>query len=133
MANRSIIPATTRFSEVAPGPIGYGADAMPTVALTTSHVTTLANSGAGSLRSFVEDSTARNIVFDVNGTISLSSFIHMQFGNKIIDGRGANITISGGGIVIGYQGSPGTNPTVQHVIIRNLKFTDITASNVEIG
>jgi pectate lyase len=63
------------------------------------HVTTLADSGPGSLREAAESHDPLWIVFDVNGTIRLNSQINVK-SNKTIDGRGAKITISGYGIKI---------------------------------
>jgi len=76
------------------------------------HVTTLAESGPGSLRDAAESSEPLWIVFDVNGTINLSKPINVK-SHKTIDGRGAQITISGYGFSINGA---------SNVIIVNLRF-----------
>lgn len=75
-------------------------------------VRTLDPSGPGSLRDAVAGSDPRIVVFDVSGTIQLDTEIAVG-SNVSIDGRGADITISGAGLVV----SASTN-----VIIRNLRI-----------
>jgi pectate lyase len=59
------------------------------------HVTTLASTGAGSLRVALESTEPYWIVFDVNGMIDLGlDDIHVK-SNKTVDGRGRDITIDG--------------------------------------
>jgi len=78
------------------------------------HVTTLDDSGPGSLRAAVEDSAALWIVFDVSGGIHLQSQLHVQ-PNKTIDGRGAQVTIYDRDLII---------DGVSNVIVENLIFRD---------
>ncbi|MCD6464810.1 PKD domain-containing protein [Candidatus Bathyarchaeota archaeon] len=76
------------------------------------HVTTLADSGPGSLRWGAESEEPLWIVFDVNGVIELNSNIEVK-SNKTIDGRGAEIVITGYGLRI---------KGVSNVIIVNIRF-----------
>ena len=75
------------------------------------HVTTLASTGAGSLRVALESTQRFWIVFDVHGVIDLGDdAIHVK-SNKTLDGRGRDITIDGQ-----LKLDPGT---------RNILFTDV--------
>jgi outer membrane protein assembly factor BamB/pectate lyase len=76
------------------------------------HVTTLADSGPGSLREAAQSSSSLWIVFDVSGTITLTSQISVK-SNKTIDGRGAKITITGYGLKIS---------SVSNVIVTDIVF-----------
>lgn len=80
----------------------------------TLWVTTLAPDGDGSLRSLSAGSSPRTVGFAVSGTIDLREPIVVG-SNVTIDGRGADIDITGSGIEL--RGS--TN-----VIIRNLRIHD---------
>lgn len=85
---------------------------------TPTHVTTLANSGAGSLRAALESTGDRYIVFDVGGTIDLVTNIEAAGSNITVDGSTApspGITISGNGIR--WYGRTGTD-----IIIKHLRF-----------
>ncbi|MEM9071752.1 MAG: hypothetical protein AAGE52_24800, partial [Myxococcota bacterium] len=62
-------------------------------------VTTLADSGPGSLRAAAEAPGAAWIRFRVDGIINLDSAI-LVASDKTIDGRGADITVSGDGLFV---------------------------------
>lgn len=79
------------------------------------HVTSLADSGAGTLRDAVSKE-GRIIVFDVSGTIELRSQLVIGKSNITILGQtapGEGVTISGGDVI--------TNDGAKNVIIRYLK------------
>ena len=111
-------------------PIGYGRFTTGGYGGTNSVVTNLNNSGAGSLRSFMEDATARWITFDPAispGTITLSTPIYSG-SNKTIDGRGTAMTLAGRGLYIGeagaFEGEPANN-----VILHNFTYSESTTGN----
>ena len=77
-----------------PGALGFGAYATGGRNGTVVHVTTLADSGAGSFRDAVSHS-GRTVVFDVGGYVSLASAVSVQSGITI-----AGQTAPGGGVTI---------------------------------
>jgi pectate lyase len=99
-ANRVGYPDVVRDTRC-PVVEGYGAfapDGWPVV-----HVTSLADSGPGTLRAALEGiSTPRLVVFDVSGWITLTSYIQPTAGSFFIDGSSANVGIKGDGITCGH-------------------------------
>ncbi|KAK9291077.1 hypothetical protein L1049_009264 [Liquidambar formosana] len=76
------------------------------------HVTTLADDGPGSLRDGCRRKDPLWIVFEVSGTIHLSSYLSVS-SHKTIDGRGQRIKLTGKGLRL---------KECEHVIICNLEF-----------
>ncbi|TKY52846.1 pectate lyase 4 [Spatholobus suberectus] len=76
------------------------------------HVTSLADDGPGSLRDACRRKEPLWIVFEVSGTIHLSSYLSVS-SHKTIDGRGQRIKLSGKGLRL---------KECEHVIICNLEF-----------
>ncbi|XP_041025614.1 probable pectate lyase 4 [Juglans microcarpa x Juglans regia] len=76
------------------------------------HVTTLADDGPGSLRQGCRSKEPLWIVFEVSGTIHLSSYLAVS-SYKTIDGRGQRVKFTGKGLRL---------KECEHVIICNLEF-----------
>jgi len=114
-------------------PVGYGQNTTGGFGGVESHVTTLNDSGAGSLRSFLEDTTTRWIVFDVSGTITLTSALVCR-SNKTVDGRNASIVIAGtgsGAFFIGNFGGP-SPLDINNVILHNITFSESFGSSARL-
>jgi hypothetical protein len=96
-----------------PGAEGYGRDSRGGRGGAVCHVTTLADSGAGSLRDCVSQGN-RTVVFDVGGWITLASNLGITQSNITVAGQ----TAPGGGIgVRGRKLSVGGT----HIVLRYLR------------
>lgn len=97
-----------------PGAEGFGKDALGGRGGSVCHVTTLADSGAGSLRDCVSQAN-RTVVFDVGGWITLSSNLGVTQNNITIAGQtapGAGVGVRGRKFSIGGQ----------HIVLRYLRI-----------
>ncbi|XP_058215255.1 probable pectate lyase 4 [Rhododendron vialii] len=91
---------------------GFGRCAIGGLHGSLFHVTTLADDGPGSLREGCRKKEPLWIVFEVSGTINLSSYLSVS-SYKTIDGRGQRIKFMGKGLRL---------KECEHVIICNLEF-----------
>jgi hypothetical protein len=99
-----------------PGAVGFGATARGGRGGDVYHVTTLADSGAGSLREGIETARrARTIVFEVGGTIDLQSPLRISAARLSIAGQ----TAPGG---IGLRGYPVVLSGARSVVLRYLRL-----------
>lgn len=100
------------------GATGFGMSTTGGLGGQTCTVTSLSNTGDGTLRACVNGSGDNSTIinFDVNGTIKLEKFIILT-SNVTIDATGSDITITG---VNGFACFGKEN-----IIIRNLKIRDI--------
>ncbi len=99
-----------------PSAEGYGAYATGGRGGRVIHVTNLANSGPGSFRDAATASGPRTIVFDVGGTIELSSPVTISNGDLTIAGQtapGGGITLRGDGLAI-----RGSNVIIRYIRVR---------------
>lgn len=101
---------------------GFGANAVGGRGGDVYHVTSLADSGAGSLRACVQASGPRTCVFRVSGTIMLQSQLSLGGGYLTIAGQ----TAPGDGITLRAHGgmAPGALLRINrdHVIVRHMRF-----------
>jgi pectate lyase len=97
-----------------PGAEGFGRHAVGARGGTVYHVTTLADSGPGSLRDAVSVPN-RTVVFEVGGVIELSERL-IFLNNQTIAGQ----TAPGGGITLYGNGTSFTN--ANHTIVRYVRF-----------
>ncbi|KAK4749356.1 hypothetical protein SAY87_026805 [Trapa incisa] len=91
---------------------GFGHSAIGGLNGPVYHVTTLADDGPGSLRDGCRKKEPLWIVFDISGTIHLSSYLNVS-SYKTIDGRGHRIKFTGKGLRL---------KECEHIIICNLEF-----------
>lgn len=95
--------------------VGFGRDVTGGAGGPRVRVTTLADSGAGSLREAASAPGAAWITFDVSGVIALQSEIQVS-SDKTIDGRGADIAIENHGL---YVSNGAGNVILAYLKIRN--------------
>ncbi|CAA6654867.1 unnamed protein product [Spirodela intermedia] len=91
---------------------GFGRRAVGGLYGPVYHVTTLADDGVGSLREGCSRPDPVWIVFDVSGTLHLSSPLRVS-SHKTIDGRGQRVKITGNGLQLSK---------CENVIVCNLEF-----------
>ncbi|KAK1298371.1 putative pectate lyase 13 [Acorus calamus] len=91
---------------------GFGRHAIGGLHGAVYHVTSLADDGHGTLREGCRKKEPMWIVFEVSGTIQLSSYLRVS-SYKTIDGRGQRIKLTGKGLQL---------KECEHVIICNLEF-----------
>src|SRR5215510_2708020 len=103
-----------------PGALGFGANVTGGRSGTVYHVTTLADSGAGSFRDAVSVAN-RIVVFDIGGYITLSSEVAIK-GDITIAGQ----TAPGGGI--GIKGAEVSFGSQDNIIVRHMRFRPGSAS-----
>ncbi|CAN4090137.1 unnamed protein product [Withania somnifera] len=84
-------------------------------------VTTLASDGPGSLRDGCRKKQPLWIVFEVSGTIHLTSYLCVS-SHKTIDGRGQTIKLTGKGIQL---------KDCEHIIVCNLEFEGGRGHNID--
>ena len=107
---------------------GFGATTPGGTGQPTVHVTTLADSGAGSLREALSQGN-RTIVFDLGGTITLASEIKVKGPFITLDGLSApspGITLLNAGLYVS-----GTK-NVHDVIIQGLRIRNASADGITI-
>jgi hypothetical protein len=121
---------------LAPGFEGFGAATPGGAGGAVYRVTSLADSGAGTLRDAVSEGH-RTIVFDVVGEIQLTSPIFILGSFVTIDGSSApppGITLVGGGLIIrGNVGLPSNQFPVNDIIVRGLRIHDAPIDGIQIA
>ncbi len=105
-----------------PSPAGYGAGTTGGAGRAAIVVTTLADRGAGSLRSALAAGGMISFAPGLSGTINAESPLDVT-SNTTVDGRGADITITSRGLRI-YSAN--------NVIVRNLKFRAIRDDSIAV-
>lgn len=130
-------------------PRRHSLESLETRALLTTTVTSLADTGAGTLRAALTTGGSINFQAGLNGTITLASPLVVG-SNATLDGTGNTITISGGNTLQDIQVDTGVTATFTHLTIANgnpgpsvdgggirnngtLTLTDCTLSNNSAG
>ncbi len=117
----AVAPAASAYEGF--GSVTQGADDCPSGPPATYNVTSLANSGPGTLRDAVSGS-CRHIVFSVGGTITLTSTLLIQRSYLTIDGETApppGITVFSPNIRFSVEPGSSSGP-VSDIIIRHLRL-----------
>ena len=105
---------------------GFGADTAGGEGGIEVHVTTLADSGPGSLREALAGS-GRTVRFDVAGTIALDSTVVISGADITVDGFSAplpGITLTGASLAIVGNSASADTPA-SNIIIRGLRFRSV--------
>jgi hypothetical protein len=108
--------ASAQAIPVIPGAAGYGIETTAGRGGTVYRVTNLNASGAGSLKACIDGTTARVCVFEVSGTIRITSDLIVRNGHLTIAGQTApspGITLRGASLRI-----KGSDVLVQHIRVR---------------
>jgi pectate lyase len=92
--------------------VGFGRSANGGLGGCVYHVTSLADAGPGTLRDALVRPEPLWIVFDLSGTVELTTNLIVA-SQKTIDGRGRTVTLHNGGLIIEGQ---------SHVVVENLGF-----------
>ncbi len=109
----SLFTALSRLKALLGAALLLALAALPASAQTCNYtVTSLADSGAGSLRAALADSTVTDICFSVQGTITLASPLQIYYPVTITDPGGSGVTISGNGQVQIMVINTGLTPVV---------------------
>lgn len=109
-----VAPASSQQVLPMEAPIGFGEAASGGAGGETAWVTSLDDEGPGTLREALARPEPLWIRFAVSGTINLASRLDVT-SFKTIDGRGADVTIAGRGLILAE---------VESVIIVGLRFAD---------
>ena len=113
----------------AASPEGFGASTPGGAGGAVVRVTTLADSGAGSLRAALASGN-RTVVFDVAGTINLADDVHVRGAYVTIDGTSApapGITLRGHGLfLLGTEGA-------HDVIVRGVRVRDAAGDGIHVA
>lgn len=110
---------TNAYFPAFPGATGSGGGAVGGRFGTVYHVTSLGDSGPGTLRDAVSVAN-RTVIFDVSGTINLVTPLVITNSFLTIAGQ----TAPGGGITVAGQMT--TVQSASHVVIRNVRFRSST-------
>jgi pectate lyase len=110
---------------------GFGQDVTGGEAGAAFPVTSLANSGPGSLRDALSVGD-RNITFTVSGTINLSSDIKIKQSNITLNGFSSpnGITLSGAGIII--EGNSNNDSGAQNIIIQGVRVMNASGDGMRV-
>ena len=128
----TVLPTSSGFEGY--GVVTRGAESSPS-GYDTFHVTSLADSGVGTLRDAVSTGY-RHIVFDIAGTITLASDLNIRWSYLTIDGASApspGITIvQPGNIGTAIEGRVSTGPT-HDIIIHHLRMDGLATGHTNQG
>jgi pectate lyase len=108
---------------------GFGTTTLGGSAGAIVHVTTLADSGPGSLREALQGGN-RTVVFDVAGDIALSDHVYVRGANVTIDATTApapGITLRNRGLII--RGNKGAHD----VIVRGIRVRDSSIDGIQVA